>query len=84
MAVGAVWQAGDSGGIPLSSQEFLGESSCQLWGQQTIHLFLLPENVFWTIILPASNTNTIHYIILSLGTYGCFMVLEKPQLEPKG
>lgn len=84
MAVGAVWQAGDSDGILLSSQEFLGESSCQLWGQQTIDLFLLPENVFWTIILPASNNKTIHYIILSLETYGCFMVLEKPQVEPKG
>lgn len=82
IAVGAGWQEGDS---PLRSQEFWGESSYQLWWWQTIHLFLLPQNLFWIIILPAPKVNTIYYIILSLGSSGWFMVLTKKHgWKPKG
>lgn len=65
------------GGTLGGSKEFSDEKSYQLWWWQTIHLFLLPENIFWMIILPSANINTIHYIILSLVSSGCFMVLTK-------
>lgn len=50
-----------------------------------MHLFLLPENIFWTIILPAPNANTIHNIIPNLAFYNCVMALAKNHVgKPKG
>lgn len=73
------------GGILGVSEEFWDEKSYQLWWWQTILLFLLPKNIFWMIILPSPNINIIHYIILSLGSSECFMVLtRKHGGKPKG